>query len=52
MKPRKFLRGPFAWILVAILVLMVGSQMVSNANAPKSVDTWEALAAISNSKVS
>ncbi|MEY4348086.1 MAG: hypothetical protein RIS43_505, partial [Actinomycetota bacterium] len=40
------------WILVAILVLMVGSQMVSNANAPKSVDTWEALAAISNSKVS
>ncbi|MEY4323454.1 MAG: hypothetical protein RL410_1235 [Actinomycetota bacterium] len=38
--------------MVALIVLMIGSQMVSNANAPKSVDTWEALAAIDNDKVS
>jgi cell division protease FtsH len=46
MKAKKFLRGPIVWILGAVLLLIVASQMVSSANAPEKVDTWEALAAV------
>ncbi|MEY3277922.1 MAG: hypothetical protein RLZZ426_408 [Actinomycetota bacterium] len=46
MKTKKFLRGPFAWIIAALVLLMIGSQFISSANAPKAVDTWEAIAAI------
>jgi cell division protease FtsH len=52
MKLPKFFRGPFAWVLAAVILLMIGSQLVSSANAPKSVDTWEAIAAINNGTVS
>jgi cell division protease FtsH len=52
MKPRKFLRGPFLWITAAVVLLMIGSQLVSNANAPKVVDTWEVMSAIRSGKVS
>ncbi|MEY2634975.1 MAG: hypothetical protein RIS75_915 [Actinomycetota bacterium] len=51
MKSKKFFRGPFAWIIGALILLMVGSQFISNANAPKAVDTWEAIAAIKAGKV-
>ena len=51
MKSKKFFRGPFAWIIGALVLLMIGSQFISNANAPKAVDTWEALAAINAGKV-
>ena len=46
MNAKKFLRGPIVWILGAVFLLIVGSQLVSSANAPQKVDTWEALAAI------
>lgn len=46
MKSKKFLRGPFVWIAAAVALLALGSSLVSAANAPKQVDTWEALAAI------
>ena len=46
MKSKKFLRGPFVWIIAALVLLMIGSQFISSANAPKAVDTWEAIAAI------
>jgi cell division protease FtsH len=46
MNAKKFLRGPIVWILGAVFLLIVGSQLVSSANAPEKVDTWEALAAV------
>ena len=52
MKLPKFFRGPFAWVLAAVILLMVASQLVTSANAPKSVDTWEAIAAIKSGTVS
>ena len=52
MKLPKFFRGPFAWVLAAVILLMIASQLVTSANAPKSVDTWEAIAAIKSGTVS
>ncbi|MEY3407675.1 MAG: ATP-dependent zinc metalloprotease FtsH, partial [Actinomycetota bacterium] len=46
MKSKKFLRGPFVWILAALALFFIASQLVASANAPKKVDTWEALAAV------
>jgi cell division protease FtsH len=46
MNAKKFLRGPIVWILGAVFLLIIGSQLVSSANAPEKVDTWEALAAV------
>ena len=38
MKLKKILAGPFVWIFVAILVLLVGSNMVGGQSVKK-VDT-------------
>lgn len=51
MKAKKFLRGPFIWILGALVFVFIGSQAIASANAPQEIDTWEALSNINGARV-
>ncbi len=46
MDVKRFLRGPIFWILIAALVLLVGSSLVSDVTGPRQVDTSEVVSAI------
>ena len=48
---KRFFKGPFIWIVGIFIFFMIGSQLVSSANAPTRVDTWEAISAIKTGKV-
>ncbi len=46
MNVKRFLRGPIFWILIAALVLLIGSSLVSDVTGPRQVDTSEVVTAI------
>ncbi|MEN9710926.1 MAG: ATP-dependent zinc metalloprotease FtsH [Actinomycetota bacterium] len=52
MNLKKIFRGPVIWILGAVLFVIIGSQAIASASAPKHVDTWEAIAAINSGRAS
>lgn len=52
MNMKKIFRGPVIWILGAIVFIMIGTQAIASASAPKHVDTWEAVAAINSGRAS
>ena len=41
MNIKNIFRSPLLWIALAISVMLLGSNALSGANAPKKVDTWE-----------
>jgi cell division protease FtsH len=51
MNAKKFFRGPFFWILVAVLLVMLGSNLVAGLSGPKSVTTSEAVGYIQSDQV-
>ncbi len=51
MKAKKFFRGPFFWILVAVLLVMLGSNLVAGLSGPKDVTTAEAVEYIQTDQV-
>ena len=51
MNAKKFFRGPFFWILVAVLLVMLGSNLVAGLNGPRAVSTSEAIAYIQTDQV-
>ena len=51
MKFKKILAGPFIWIFVAVMVLLVGSSMI-NGQQIKTVDTAYGLSLIEGGKAS
>ncbi|MCB9411361.1 MAG: ATP-dependent metallopeptidase FtsH/Yme1/Tma family protein [Actinobacteria bacterium] len=51
MKAKKFFRGPFFWILVAVLLVMLGSNLVAGLSGPKDVTTAEAVKYIQTDQV-
>ncbi len=51
MKAKKFFRGPFFWILVAVLLVMLGSNLVAGLSGPKDVTTAEAVNYIQTDEV-
>ena len=39
MNAKRFLRGPLFWILLAVLLVLVGSSLVSGIGGPERIDT-------------
>jgi cell division protease FtsH len=51
MDVKRFLRGPIFWILIATLLLILGSSLVSDVTGPRQVDTSEIVSAIDRGQV-
>ncbi|MDQ1248647.1 MAG: cell division protease FtsH [Actinomycetota bacterium] len=51
MNAKKFFRGPFFWILIAVLLVMLGSNLVAGLSGPKAVSTSEAVQYIQSDQV-
>ncbi len=48
---KRFLRGPIFWILIATLLLLIGTSLVSDVTGPRQVDTSEVVTAIEQGQV-
>ena len=48
---KRFLRGPIFWILIATLLLLIGSSLVSDVTGPRQVDTSEVVSAIEDGQI-
>ena len=51
MNAKRFLRGPLFWILLAVLLVLVGSTLVSGIGGPERIDTSQAIADIQGDRV-
>ena len=51
MNARKFLRGPIFWIVLAVLLVLIGSSVVSGIGSPTQVDTGKAISDIQGGQV-
>jgi cell division protease FtsH len=51
MNAKRFLRGPLFWILLAVLLVLVGSTLVSGIGGPERIDTSQAVADIQANSV-
>jgi len=51
MNAKRFLRGPLFWILLAVLLILVGSSLVSGIGGPERIDTSQAVADIQGDRV-
>ena len=51
MDVKRFLRGPIFWILIATLLLLIGSSLVSDVTGPRQVDTSEVVSAIDKGEI-
>jgi len=49
---KRILRGPIFWIAMAVIFVLVGSSLISNAGAPEEIDTSVAISEIQNGNVS
>ncbi|MGV1035416.1 MAG: ATP-dependent zinc metalloprotease FtsH [Candidatus Nanopelagicales bacterium] len=43
---KRIFRGPIVWIVVAVLLVLVGTNLISSLSAPKKVDTWQVISDI------
>ena len=48
---RRFFRGPFVWIALAVLLVILASSLLGSVGAPKDVDTSQVIAAIEGNEV-
>ena len=51
MDVKRFTRGPFLWILIALLGVLIVSQVIASAGGPKQVDTSTVIAALQEGTV-
>jgi cell division protease FtsH len=51
MNAKRFLRGPLFWILLAVMLVLVGSTLVSGIGGPERIDTSQAVADIQADRV-
>jgi cell division protease FtsH len=51
MKAKRFLRGPLFWILLAVLLVLVGSSLFMGRGGPERIDTSQAIADIEANRV-
>jgi cell division protease FtsH len=51
MNAKRFIRGPLFWILLAVLLVLVGSTLVSGIGGPERIDTSQAVADIQGNRV-
>ncbi|MBU6347619.1 MAG: ATP-dependent zinc metalloprotease FtsH [Actinomycetales bacterium] len=50
MNIKKLLRSPFIWVLLAVTLLIIGSNTISHSDNAKKVDTWKVISDISNGR--
>lgn len=43
---KRIFRGPLVWIVVAVLLILIGTNLFSSLGAPKNVDTWQVVSYI------
>jgi len=43
MNMKRLARGPLLWILLAVLLVLLGSSLVSSVGGTKDIDTWQAV---------
>ena len=43
---KRVFRGPIFWIVLAVLLVVVGSSLLTSVGGPKSVDTWQVINAV------
>lgn len=48
---KKLFKGPIFWILIAVLLILIGSNLISSANAAKKITTAEAVSSINRNEV-
>jgi cell division protease FtsH len=48
---KRYLRGPLFWISLVVLIVIIGSQVISSAGDPKKVDTSQIVTSISKGDV-
>ncbi|MEY2990157.1 MAG: hypothetical protein RLZZ163_1073, partial [Actinomycetota bacterium] len=51
MNVRRFLRGPIFWIAMAVVLVLVGSSLISGIGAPEEIDTGEAVSQVTSGNV-
>jgi cell division protease FtsH len=51
MNGRRFLKGPIFWIVMAILLVLLGSSLLSNIGGPETIDTSQAVSEINQNQV-
>jgi cell division protease FtsH len=51
MSIKRYLRGPLFWISLAVLLVIIGSQVLAAQGGPKKVDTSQIVTAINNGQV-
>ena len=50
MKLKTLIRSPFAWILLGVSILLIGSNLLSSTPSAKSVDTWQVITDITQGR--
>ena len=50
MKIKSFFRSPFAWILLAVSIMLIGSNLLTASDTTKKVDTWQVITDISQGR--
>jgi len=51
MNAKRFFRGPLFWILMAVLLVLLGSSLLSNIGGPQQIDSSQAVADIQGNQV-
>jgi len=51
MNARKMLRGPIFWIVLAVMIVLLGSSLISGVGGPSQVDTGKAISDIQSGQV-
>ncbi|MFM9050257.1 MAG: ATP-dependent zinc metalloprotease FtsH [Actinomycetota bacterium] len=51
MNAKRFFRGPLFWILMAVLLVLLGSSLLSNIGGPEQIDSSQAVADIQGNQV-
>ena len=50
MDAKRVFRGPIIWIVLAVLLVLLGSNLISSLSGPKNVDTWQVVSDIQQNK--
>ena len=51
MKSRRFFKGPIFWIVLAVLLVLIGSSLISGLGGPTKIDTSVAVSDIAQDRV-
>ncbi len=50
MNAKRIFRGPITWMVLAVLLVLLGTNLISGFSAPKNVETWQVVSDIAQNK--